>query len=819
MTTLLQDLRFAFRSFAKSPGFTLTALLTIALGIGANTSIFSVVNGVLLRPMPYGEPERVVLVGHRYTGSFSLETGVSGAGYRFYAEQNRAFERTAGFTNWQANLATGDEPERLVGQAATSQYFATLGIPTILGRAFTPEEEQAGNDKVVILSEGLWARSFGRDPAVIGKPVVVNGEAHTIVGVVPNGFQFGIDPIQIWKPLVFNPEQVAPQCWGCEFMSMLARLKPGTTLEAASTDLSRIAQLVRENQASGRDSSWGLYTKLASEQVVGSVRPALLVLMGAVGFVLLIACANLANLLLARATGRQREIAIRTAMGAGRTRLVRQLLTESLLLAIVGGAAGLLLAFVAIKALVASNPINLPRIDAVGIDGRVLVVTALATIVLGLLFGLAPAIHAGRAAIHGALKEGGRSSHQGGSLRATLVVSEIALALMLLIGSGLMLKSFRKWVAVDPGFKPEQVLTFGISLPQARYPERAQQLAFMDRLRTELAALPGVERVGGNVSLPMTNNNWTRSFNVEGFTPPPGQNGPWGDFRVVTPGYFEAMGIPVVKGRSFDESDVAEGRLVAVVDEVLARKYWPGQDPLGKRVGYGRTADGQPQWFEIIGVVGHVMQNSPRDDERTQLYRPLAQAPVNALGFAIRTRGDPNSLVTPVRRLVLSLDPVQPIFSAEPMTAKVSGSSSQPRFLSLLLGLFAAVAATLAAVGIYGVMSYTVARQTHEIGIRMALGAEVAKVRRLVLNRGLLLAGLGVAVGLGGALILGRLMATQLFAILFQTRALDAPIFGAVAAGLVAIALAATWIPARRATLVDPMIALRNDQWSVVSGQ
>ena len=811
MNTLLQDLKYAFRSFTKSPGFTLTALLTIALGIGANTAIFSVVNGVLLRPMPFGEPERVVLVGHKYTGAFNLETGVSGAGYRFYTEQNRVFEKTAGFTGWQANLSTGDEPERLAGQQVGADYFAALGIPPIAGRSFTPDEEQLGNDKVVILSEGLWARSFGRDRGVVGKPIVVNGEAHTVVGVFPNGFQFGIDPIMIWKPLAFRPDQVAPQCWGCEFMGMLARLKPGTTIETASTDLNRIAQLVRENSASSRDSSWGLYTRSASEQVVGSVRPALLVLMGAVGFVLLIACANLANLLLARATARQREIAIRTAMGAGRSRLARQLLTESLLLALIGGALGLLLAYVAVKALVSSNPVNLPRIEAVGIDGTVLVATALATILLGLLFGLAPAIHAGKTAVHGMLKEGTRSTNIGGSLRATLVVSEIALALMLLIGSGLMLKSFRKWIAVDPGFDAEKVLTFGVALPPAKYPTGAQQLAFLDRLRTELAALPGVEKVGGNVALPMTNNNWTRSFNVEGFTPPQGQNGPWGDFRVVTPGYFEAMGIPVIKGRSFDETDVRDGRPVAIVDEVMVKKYWPGQDPIGKRVGYGQDSLGNPRWFDVVGVVGHVMQNSPRDDEHTQLYRPLAQAIQNQIGFAVKTRGDPGAMVQPVRRLVLSLDPIQPIFSAEPMTAKVSGSSSQPRFLSLLLSLFAAVAATLAAIGIYGVMSYTVARQTHEIGIRMALGAEVTNVRRLVLNRGLLLAGLGIAVGIGGALVLGRLMATQLFAILFQTRALDAAVFAAVTAGLVAIALAATWIPARRATRVDPMIALRTE--------
>jgi len=809
MHTLLQDLKYAFRSFRKSPGFTLTALLTVALGIGANTAIFSVVNGVLLRPLPLGEPERVVLIGHRYK-SINLDAGVSGAGFKFYHDQNRVFEKSAGLAGWEANLATGGEPERLVGQRVSAEYFAALGVPLTLGRAFNPEEEQVGRDQVVVLSEGLWARDFGRDPQIVGKPLVINGESHLVVGVAPNGFQFGTDPIAIWKPLALTPEQLDVGCWGCEFMAMVARLKPGNTLTAAQSDLDRLAVLVRENKASFRDQDWGLYTKQATEQVVGNIRPALLVLMGAVGFVLLIACANLANLLLARATARQREIAIRTAMGAGRWRLARQLLTESVLLSVVGGAAGLGIAYVAIQALVASNPINLPRIDAIGIDGAVLAFTGGVTLLLGLLFGLAPALQAARPGVHGMLKDGVRTSHQGGGLRAALVVTEVALAIVLLIGSGLMLKSFRHWISVDPGFKPEHVLAFNVSLPTAKYATDAQQVAFFDQLRHQLATLPGVEAVGGNAALPMSNNNWTRSFRVEGYTPPPKQNGPWGDFRTVTPGYFETMGIPIVRGRSFDETDIAGGREVAVVDEVLAKKYWPGQDPIGKRVGYGQR-DGQPVWFDVVGVVGHVMQNSPKDDEHTQLYRPVAQVAFNQLGLVVRTRGEPLDLVPSVRKLVLGIDPQQPIYAVAPMTERVSGSSAQPRFLSLLLGLFAGVAATLAAVGIYGVMSYMVAQQTRELGIRLALGAETGSVLRLVLNKGLLLAGVGVAIGVGGAFGLGRLMATQLFQVLFQTKAIDPPVFGAMALGLIVVALLASWIPARRATRVDPMVALRSE--------
>lgn len=805
MGTLFQDIRYALRTLRMAPGFTVTAIVTIALGIGANTAIFSVVNGVLLAPLPYDQPERILTVGHRYR-QINLETGVSGAGWRFYRTENRSFEKSAGFTWWEANLAGdgGGDPERLLGQRVTAEYFAALGVPLVRGRAFTPEEEELGRDKVVILSEGLWARSFGRDAGILGRSLIVNGEAHQVVGVASAGFQFGTDPIAIWKPLALTPDQVDPNCWGCEWMSMLARTRPGVTPEAAQADLDRVAGLVREMQASNRDTAWGLYVRPISEHVVGSVRPALLVLMGAVGFVLLIACANLANLLLARATARQREIAIRTAMGAGRGRLARQLLTESLLLSILGGLVGVFLGWLAVRSLVASNPINLPRIDRIGLNAPVLIFTAGVTILMGLLFGLAPAIQAARPGLHGMLKDGQRASHGAGGLRATLVVSEVALALVLLIGAGLMVKSFKRWTAVDPGFEPGGVLTFQLSLPQAKYPEAAGRLAFYDGLRRDLTALPGVDAVGASVVLPMTGGGWTRSFRVEGFQPPPNQNGPWGDFRIVTPGYFEAMGIPLRRGRTFDETDLAGGRRVVVVDEVLANKYWPGQDPLGKRVGWGGDTTA---WREIVGVVGHIMQESPRDDQRTQLYQPYSQSPAAQLGFALKTRGEPMAAVASVRRAVLSLDPQQPMYDVRPMLERVAGSSAQPRFLSLLLGLFAAVAATLAAVGIYGVMSYTVAQQTRELGIRLALGAEAGSVLRLVLNKGLLLAAVGIVLGLAAAVGLARLVTR----VLFQTSPTDLSVYALVAAGLVSVAVVATWVPARRATRVDPMVALRTE--------
>jgi putative ABC transport system permease protein len=802
MGSMLKDLRYAVRALRKSPGFALTAMLSIALGIGANTAIFSVVHGVLLRPLPFDRPEGLVTVGHVYN-QINLKTGVSGAGFRFYQQESRVFTRAAAFTGWAANLSLDGNPERLQGQRATADYFSTLGIQPIIGRGFLAEEEQPGNDRVVILSEGLWARAFGRDRDILTRDLLINGEAHRVVGVVANGFEFGTEPVAVWKPLAFTPQQVDPSCWGCEFLGMVARLREGTTLAAAQAELDRLAALVRARPETFRDGEWGLYTRSSREARAGDIRPALLVLMGAVGLVLLIACANLANLLLARSTARQREIAIRTALGAGRWRLARQMLTESVVLALLGGIAGLGLAVLAVRAFVASNPINLSLVEAIGVDGPVLAFTLALTVVFGVLFGLAPALQAGRPALESVLKEGGRTARRTGGLRSTLVISQVALALVLLVGAGLLLRSFSRWTAVDPGFDADQVLTVRMAFAPARYDTREKRTQFIDALLRDLGALPGVQAAGGNVSLPMSGDNWTRSFNVEGYQPPPNTNGPWGDFRIVTPSYFQTLGVAIKRGREFDPSDVVGGRQVAVVDEVLANRYWPNQNPIGKRVGFGNAEN--PRWMEIVGVVAHTMQNNPREDEHTQLYVPYAQFAEGQMGLVLRTRGEPMDLVPQVRQAVLALDPEQPIFDVQTMRDRISSAAAEPRFLSVLLALFALVAAVIAAIGIYGVMSYLVVQQTREFGIRLALGADPSHVRGYVLRRGLVLSGLGVLAGLGAALALSRAVS----GLLFRTSPFDPLVLSTVVAALVGVALLAAWLPARRATRVDPIVALR----------
>lgn len=805
MHSLLQDLRYALRSLRKSPGFTAVAVLTLALGIGANTAIFSVVHGVLLAPLPFREPDRLVVVGHWYPEN-NLRASVSAPGITFYRDQNRVFESLASFSGWNANLTIEGVPERVIGQRVQANYFRTLGVPTLAGRDFGPEEEVEGGDKAVLLSEGLWARAFGRDPGVVGRSLVINGESHRILGVVSGGLQQA-QPVEIWAPLVFTPAQLAPGNWGNEFMGSVGRLKPGVTTAALEADLERMAQLVRGIEGSSRDENWGLYQLPVREQLFGSVRPALLVLMGAVGCVLLIACANLANLLLVRASVRQREIAVRTALGAGRGRLVRQLLTECVTLALIGGLAGLLVARLAIGGFLAINPGNLPRAGGIVMDGPVLLFALVVSVGIGILFGLAPAWQVSRPAVFGMLKDGMRGTDGGlgrGSLRATLVVSEVALSLVLLIGAGLMIKSFGNLVDVDPGFRSEPVMTAAISLPPAKFPEPAMRAAFIERVVEGVAALPGVQVAGAVTALPMSGQNNTRSFDVEGYQVPEGANGPWGDYRVASPGYFETMQIPLRRGRTFTAADREGAPLVAVVDEVLAERYWPGQDPLGKRIGWNVTAD-SIAWREIVGVVAHVLMGGPRDDVRTQMYVPALQVPPGQVMIVARVAGEPAGFAGPIRQVVTGLDPDQPIFDAQTMEARLAGSTAQPRFTMLLLGLFGAIALILAGIGIYGVMSYTVAQQTRELGIRMALGAEARSVLRLVLNRGVVLALVGVGLGLGLALALGRLVQSQLY----EVSPRDPWVFLVVAVLLGVVAVLSSYLPARRATRVDPIVALR----------
>lgn len=805
MATILQDVRFALRGFRKAPGFTAVAILTLALGIGANTAIFSVVHSVLLAPLPFREPERLVSVAHWYP-QINLRAGVSAPGIMYYREQNQAFSSVSSFTGWNANLTVDGVPERVMGQLVQADYFRTLGIPVIRGRDFGPEEETAAGRRVMLISDGLWARAFGRDPGVLDRSLVVNGEQYQVIGVVPGGLD-QTNPIEMWAPLVFDPDLVVPQNWGNEFMGAVGRLRDGVSLEAAQADLDRMAHDIRNLDGNPRNENWGLLLTPLREQLFGSVRPALLVLMGAVAFVLLIACANLANLLLVRAAARQRELAVRTALGAGRGRLVRQLLTECLLLSLFGGAAGLLVAQLAMGGFIAINPGNLPRAAGIGLDGTVLLFALAVSVAIGILFGLAPAWQVSRPAVFGMLKDGQRGTGGGmgrGSLRGTLVVAEIALSLVLLIGAGLMIKTFGNLTDVDVGFQADGVVTAAVSLPAARYPDPAARGVFLDRVLEGIRALPGVVEAAGVTGLPMTGQNSTRSFQVEGFQPAEGQSGPWGDFRIATPGYFEAMRIPLRRGRTFSEADRAEAPLVVVVDEVLAERYWPGEDPIGKRIAWGGGSDG-PAWREVVGVVAHVVMFGAREDLHTQMYMPAAQQPPTTIMLVAQVQGNPAALAEPIRRVVTGLDPEQPVFDTRTMAERLAGSTAQPRFTMLLLGLFGAIALALAGIGIYGVMSYAVAQQTRELGIRLALGAETTSVLRLVLNRGLGLAIVGIAAGLVLALVLGRLVQSQLY----QVSPRDPAIFVLVAVVLGVVAVLSSYLPARRATQVDPIVALR----------
>ncbi len=806
---MLQDLRYGVRMLLKRPGFTLVAVLTLALGIGANTAIFSVVNAILLRPLSYKEPDRLVLINHNYP-KLDLKASVSAPGYAHYRDHAQSFESVAAVTNWNVNLTGDGEPERLQGMAVTSNFFSTLGAETARGRVFVPEEDQPGGNHVVILSDGLWRRRFGGDPALVGRSITLNGESSTIVGIMPPGFQFGSEfgqPAELWSPIAFTPQQLSPNNLTNEYLGVIARLKPNVTFQQAQTEMDTIAANLRQQYMPGLDSnSWGLSLQFLHELVVGDIRPTLLVLLAAVCFVLLIASANVANLLLARAASRQKEMAIRVALGANRRRVVRQLLTESILLALVGGALGLLLAMWGVDLLVALNQTNIPRAAEIGLDGRVLAFTFGISLVTGLIFGLAPALHFSQSDFHGTLKEGGRSGAADARrrVRGVLVVAEMALALVLLIGAGLMIKSFMRLQQVDPGFRPQHLLSMQVTLPGYKYQEPAQLAAFDQQALEQIKALPGVQSVGATSILPMSGNNSSGSFRIEGRDVPQGEQPPHGDRWSASAGYFQTMTIPLVKGRYFGERDTADAPGVAIIDETMARKYWPNEDPLGKRITFEGGRE-NPRYREIIGIVGHVKHNGLEGESRVQYYIPLAQRPTNNVYLVIRTANDPASLAGAVRGILRTLDKDLPVYKVTTMERLVADSMARQRFSMFLLGSFAVVALVLAAIGLYGVMAYMVTQRTHEIGVRMALGAQRRDVLKMVIGQGMLLSIIGVALGLVAAFALTRLMSSLLFGV----SATDPLIFAAISLTLTSVALLACYIPARRATKVDPMIALR----------
>jgi putative ABC transport system permease protein len=803
----VQDVHYGLRTMARTPGFTAVAVVALALGIGANTAIFSVVNAVLLRPLPYRDPERLVTV---------LRLGrdpVSPANYLDWRDQSRSFDGMAGADYWTPNLTGMNAPEHLWGLKVTQNLLPMLGVAPLLGRVFVAGEDQAGREHEVVLGYKLWQRRFAGDRHVLGTRMRLDGELYTVIGVMPPEFQFApfwATHAELWVPNVLT-ERVNRDS---NHLRVFARLKPGVSLAQARTEVASItARLERQYPGTNR----GIRVTPLKENVVGKVETPMLVLLGAVGFVLLIACANVAHMLLARAAARRREIAVRAALGAGRSRMIRQFFAESLLLAAMGGAAGLLLAYFGTHALVALSPPNLPRVQTVAIDLRAVVFLQGVTLLASLLFGLVPAMHASLSDLAGAVKEGGRGGSEGirgNRVRSLLVTSEVALARMLLIGAGLMIRSFAALQAVDPGFNPHHVLSLVVSVAGSSEADRSRREVFYRELIERVRRLPGVESAGAINHLPLLGDLWGWGFRIEGRPEPRPGEGPISAYRIVTPGYLASMRLPVVRGRDIAESDTLDAPGVVLINERAARRYWPGEDPLGKRISFGTAEGGKPQWVIIAGVVKDAKQESWADEPEPETYLAAFQhraflgdsAPhFSYLTLVVRTVGNPAALAPAVKETVWRFDRNLPISEVATMDQVVADATAEPRFEMLLLGMFAAVALALAAVGIYGVMSYAVSRRTHEIGIRVSLGASRAGVLWMVLRQGMALAAAGAVAGGAGALLLSRLMTKLLYAV----KPTDPVTFVAGVAVLGLVALVATYIPAWRATRIDPVSALR----------
>ena len=805
---LARDVRYALRGLRRTPGFTAVVVLTLALGIGANTAVFSVVNAVLLRPLPYREPERLVTIEHYYPSLNGLQAPVSAAGFADYRDRTRIFDGVAVESPWRPTLTGRSEPERLAGARVSGQYFSTLGVGAAIGRTLRPDEDEAGRNRVVVVSDGFWRRVLAGSPSAVGgTTLLLDGEQYDVVGVMPPGFRdFYFRDAELWTPLALSPEQLTSGFTN-EWLQLTARLKPAVTPERAGAELAAFAEQLKRDRPDAYMPDWTLRTTTLTERGTGRLRPTLLVLLGAVGFVLLIGCANVANLLLARASGRTGEVAVRTALGADRWQVVRPLFAESMVLALVGGAAGLLLAELGVRAFAKLDPASVPGARDLRVDGVVMAFTLLVSLVTGALFGLAPVLQTWRTNFSGGLREGARGAsadRAGRDVRRALVVAEIALALTLLVGAGLMIKSVSRLQGISPGFEPRNVLTLRVDLPATRFRSDTQQVAFFDELLPRVAALPGVRAVGANTSLPFGGGT-TRSFQVEGLEMTEGQPEPWGDFRVVSPGYFAALRVPLLRGREFTPRDDAGAPRVAVVDEELARRYWPAADPIGKRVGFSQGDS--TMWMQVVGVVGHVKQEGLDADPRVQLYLPYPQEGVSTMELAVRTAGEPTALLGARRSAVRSVDAEIPISRVRTMEQRIEASVGQRRLSMLLLTVFSAIALALASIGIYGVMAYSVAQRSRELGVRIALGATRRGVLTMVLRQGMALVLGGVAVGLLAAWALSRLLASQLYGV----PPTDAATFGTVALLLAGVAALATTLPAVRATRVDPVTALRQE--------
>lgn len=800
MNTFGQDLRYGLRVLRTSPGFTLVAVIALALGIGANTAIFSVVNKVLFQPLPYAEPDRLMMIRETALPKFP-EFSVAPGNFLDWQKQNTVFSRMAAYNGAAFILVGGSEPQRLRASRVTVELFTLLGVKPALGRDFVAEEEQEGKGKVVILSHGFWQRRFGGDSKIVGQTLTLSGQPYTVVGVMPAGFEFPDDTTDFWVPMAFTAGE--RQNHGGHYIAAIATLKPGVPVEQAQASLATIAQRLAQ-QYPDTNAGWSVKVMPMQEYFVRDIKPALLVLLWAVAVVLLIACANVANLLLVRAAARQKEISIRAALGASRGRVVRQLLTESVLLAIVGGVVGLALAYGGLILLLALAPEGLPRIKEVAIDKIALGFTFSLTMLTGVVFGLVPALQASRPNLNETLKEGGRGGSEGRKrqrLRSTLVVVEIAMALVLLVCAGLLIKSFARLQGINPGFNPKNVLITSIGLPQAKYKEENQQVAFYNQLLAGISTLPGVQAAGVTQSLPL-GGDYILGFYIQGRPPYKPGEGPSTNYYAVSPDYFKAMGIPLLRGRIFNDRDVQGAPHVAIINETMAKRFFADEDPIGKRI---HVTNGPETFREIVGIVGDVRQYGLDRTAPLQTYEPYMQAPFSGVSVVVRTAGDPTNISAGVRGQVMTVDKDQPVSNIRTMDQIVSSSVADRRFSMLLLGVFAAVAMILAAVGIYGVMAYSVSQRTHEIGIRLALGATARDVLRLVVGQGMVLAIVGVAVGVATSFAATRLISTMLF----NVSTTDAVIFIGIPLVLGAVALLACLIPARRATKVDPIVALR----------
>ena len=806
METLLQDVRYALRTLSKSPGFALVAVLALALGIGANSAVFSVVNGVLLKQQPFTAPERLVHLWGNFRSANLEDISVSVPEYRDYREAPRAFSSIAAFVGNDATLTGGDVPERLSVTNSTASLFATLGVAPVLGRAFTEEEETPGRERVLVLTHKAWRSRFGEDAGVLGRELRLDGNSYTVVGVLPPGVEYpaGTD---VYAPFAPGPDDVVEARRGRRYLSVVARLKPGMTLEAARADMGRVAsEMEAAHEQNYKGGGWAITVKSLEEQVVGGVRGTLWLLLGAVGFVLLVACSSVANLLLARAAARGREVSIRAALGAGRGRLVAQFLTESLVLSLAGGVLGLLLALWGMDVLLAVVGEGLPRAAEVKLDAGTVAFTAGVSILTGLVFGLVPALQASRADLNTALREGtrGTDGRKAGRLRAGLVVGQVALALVLLVGAGLFARSFHALSEVEAGFTPEGVLTGRVALPQSAYSDTARRSAFMTELLSRIQALPGVESAGVSNMLPLGGRT-DNSFDIEGRTKRPDENWPAVETRFASAGYLQTLKVRLRDGRMLQETDGLDAPWAVVINKTFADLYWPRGDALGQRL---KLHGQNRQWATVVGIVDDMREWGLDAPSKPAAYYAAAQQPLYNLNLVVRAKaGNPESLRTALEAQVRALDGNLPLFAVAPMVRLVDDSVGSRRLSALLMGLFAGTALLLAALGISGVIGYSVAQRTRELGIRMALGAARRDVLALVLGQGLKLAGLGVAVGLALSLGLARLLS----ALLYGVTAYDPWTFVGVAALLCGVALLATWLPARRATRVDPIIALRSE--------